>query len=53
MHSKPIKDTLHKVNHLVDYLATNPNYEVTYKVSNMILHVDSDAAYLVEPGAKS
>ena len=53
MQSKPTLDTLRKVNHLLDYLATNPDYEVTYKSSNMILHVDSDAAYLVEPGAKS
>ena len=53
MQSKPILDTLRKVNHLLDYLATNLDYEVTYKSSNMILHVDSDAAYLVAPGAKS
>ena len=51
--SKPTQDTLLKVNHLSDYLATNPDYEVMYKASNIILHVDSDTAYLVEPGAKS
>ena len=53
MQSKPTQDTLRKVNYLLDYLATNSDYEVTYKSSNMILHVDSDTAYLVEPGAKS
>ena len=53
MQSKPTLDTLRKVNHLLDYLTTNIDYEVTYKSSNMILHIDSDAAYLVEPGAKS
>ena len=53
MQYKPTQDTLRKVNHLLDYLATHPDYEVTYKSSNMILRVDSDAVYLVEPGAKS
>ena len=51
--SKPTQDALRKVNHLLDYLATNPDYEVTQKLSNMILHVDSDTAHLVEHGAKS
>ena len=38
---------------LLDYLATFPNAKVQYKASDMILNVDSDAAYLVVPHAKS
>ena len=51
--SKLAQDTHHKVNHLLDYLVTNSNYEVTYKASDIILHTDSDATYLIEPGTKS
>ena len=39
--------------HLLDYCATHPNYCLRYHVSNMILHVDSDASFLVAPEAKS
>ena len=53
MQSKPTQDILRKVNYLLDYLATNSDYEVTYKSLKMIIRVDSDAAYLVEHGAKS
>ena len=53
MQSKPTQATKDKVHHLLDYLSTHPTFTVTYKASDMILHVDSDASYLVEPGAKS
>ena len=52
MQSKPTQATKDKVHHLLDYLSTHPTFTVTYKASDMILHVDSDASYLVEPGAK-
>ena len=38
---------------MLDYFATNPNYEVTCKTSNIILHVNSDTTYLVKLGARS
>ena len=38
---------------LLNYLATYPEPTLRYTNSGMVLHVDSDEAYLVEPGAKS
>ena len=37
----------------MDYMATYPNSVIRYYTSDMIMHVDSDAAYLVVLGAKS
>ena len=38
---------------LLDYMSTDPNAKIRFKASDMIIHIDSDAAYLVLPGAKS
>ena len=38
---------------LMDYLYTHPNATLRYHKSGMQLHIDSDAAYLVAPKAKS
>ena len=51
--SKPTSDTLTKCQVLLDYAATYPNTKQRFHQSDMILHVDSDASYLVQPGAKS
>ena len=51
--SAPTHKTLLKCNRLMDYVATYPNAKLRYFASDMILHVDSDAAYLVQPGARS
>jgi len=51
--AKPTQDTLHKTNQLLDFLSTYPNAIIRYHSSDMILHVDSDAAYLILQGAKS
>ena len=37
----------------MDYLHTYPNVYLRYYASDMILHIDSDAAYLVLPKARS
>ena len=37
----------------MDYAATYPDVKLRYFASNMVLHVDSDAAYLVQTGARS
>ena len=37
----------------MDYVATYPNAYLRYYASDMVLHVDSDAAYLVAPNARS
>jgi hypothetical protein len=39
--------------HFLNYAATHPDARVIYRASDMILHVDSDAAYLVCAGARS
>jgi hypothetical protein len=39
--------------HFLNYCATNPNAELLYRSSDVILVNDSDAAYLVAPEAKS
>ena len=38
---------------LMDYLHTHPNAKLRYTKSGMQLHIQSDAAYLVAPKAKS
>ena len=42
-----------KCKQLLDYAATFPNTKLCFIASNMVLYVDSDAAYLVQDGAKS
>ena len=37
----------------MDYVHTYPNAYICFYASDMILHVDSDAAYLVAPKARS
>ena len=46
-----IEVTKANTQHLLDHLVTHPNHALRYYVSKMILHIDSDAAYLVEPKA--
>ena len=38
---------------LLDYAETYPHKIIRYKASNMVLYVDSDAAYLTIPEARS
>jgi hypothetical protein len=45
--------TLAATNHFLNYAASNPNGKIIYHGSDMILKIDSDAAYLVRPEAKS
>ena len=51
--SKPTKLTTAASNTLLDFAATYPNGKIRFYASDMILHIDSDAAYLVMPNAKS
>jgi len=51
--AKPTQTTKKKCQQLMDYAATYPDVFVRYYASDMVLHVDSDAAYLVSPKAKS
>jgi hypothetical protein len=47
------KTTMEAVTHLLNYCATHPDAVVQYHSSDMVLHTDSDAAYLVAPKARS
>ena len=49
----PTLETNKKVQMLMDYLYTYPNAKLRFYAGNMNLKVDSDAAYLVLPNARS
>jgi hypothetical protein len=51
--SKPTANTLSLVKWLLDYAATNPDAILTYKKSDMVLAVHSNASYLSKPLAQS
>ena len=38
---------------LLDYSSTHPNAVIKYYATDMILHMETDAAYLVAPKARS
>jgi len=38
---------------LLDYVATYQNVKIRFHTCDMQLHVDSDAAYIVQPQARS
>lgn len=50
---KEPKKTTISLNHFLNYCATNPGAEIIYRKSEMILHIDIDAAYLIAPQARS
>ena len=51
--AKPTENTRQKIIMLLDYLNTYPDAKVRFYTLDMKLHIDSDAAYLVAPQAKS
>ena len=51
--SAPTMRTHAATNMLMDYLCTYPSATIRYHASDMCLHIDSDAAYLVLPKARS
>ena len=51
--SDPTQETLEKTLKFLDYVATHPDAILTFKASNMVLNVHSDASYLTEPKARS
>ena len=51
--TNPSQQTMNNVSQLLDYAYTRPNAKIRYKASNMQLWIDSDAAYLVAPKARS
>ena len=51
--ANPMQHTLKACDMLMDYLWTYPNAKLQYRKSDMVLYVDSNAAYLVLPQARS
>ena len=51
--AKNSKETLAAVKYFLNYVASNPNARIKYRASDMILQLNSDAAYLVCPEARS
>ena len=51
--SQPTWDTEEKSRMLLDDATTYPNEIPSYKASDMVLHVDSDASYLTMPETRS
>jgi hypothetical protein len=51
--ASPTQKTMNACKMLLDYTATYPLAIVRYHPSNMALHIDSDAAYLVLPNTRS
>lgn len=51
--ASPTKYIQTKCERLLDYVATYRNVQLCFTTSDMILHVDSDVAYLVQDGARS
>jgi len=51
--NKPTEHTMATARQLLDYCASQDEAVITYKASNMILNVHSDAGYLNEKGARS
>ena len=51
--ASPTANTKKKTSQLLDYAATYEDTTLRFYASDMILHMESDAAYLVQPGARS
>ena len=51
--SKPTTETDDKCCMLMDYLSTHPEAVLRFHASDMQLHIETDAAYLVLPNARS
>ena len=51
--SKPTALIINKCNRLLDYAASYPDAVIRYHVNDMILYVDTDAAYIVLPKSRS
>ena len=49
----PTKLIIDKTSILMDYSSTHPHATIRYHTGDMCLHIDSDAAYLVLPNARS
>ena len=51
--AKGTQKLMEEVAHFLNYVASNPNAKTIFRKSYMLYRIDSDAAYLVCPGARS
>ena len=51
--AQPTQNTIEKAQRLMDYVHTYPSAYICFHASDMILNIDSDAAYLVARKARS
>ena len=51
--SKPTVETMKRTQHFLDYAATQEPAVLTYRASDMVLGIHSDASYLNEANARS
>jgi hypothetical protein len=51
--ANPTEKTLAAANMFLNYAATHPEAKLQYTASDMVLHIDTDAAFLVQPRTKS
>ena len=51
--ASPTEETMKKTLQFLDYVSSHPDAILTYRASNMVLNVHSNASYLVEPKARS
>ena len=51
--ANPTENTMKKVKQFLDYAATHQDATITYRSSNMIIAVHSDASYLSETKGRS
>ena len=49
----PTENTMKKVNHFLDYMASNPDALVRFHASDMVLNYHSDASYLTATRGRS
>ena len=51
--AEPTEETMSNIHFFLDYAATHQDAIITYRASDMVLVVHSDASYLSEPKARS
>lgn len=51
--AKGTEQTFDAITQLLNYATTHPNASIRYHASDMILHIDSDASYMLLPQARS
>ena len=51
--ANPTEETMHKCKQFLDYAASQEDAVITYRKSDMVLAIHSDASYLSEPRARS